>query len=419
MTLLWLMLPLAIVIAAIVAWPWLRRRLPEEQVRRAANVAAYRTRIAEVDADVVAGKTDAEAAEKLRHDAGIRLLADEPDQVSAVTVSHRSPRALGIVLALVPVVVGVAWYAQDGSWRVAQEIATGKPAMSPEVLQAARSEQIQAMVQRLRDDLKSHSDDEQRWALLGRSELVLKNYSAAAQAYARANSINGSSNPEWLVAQGLAQGMVQQRNLRGEPTRLFDAALKIAPDDVQALWYAGVAAAQRGDTSHARQYWGALAGRPGVPDNVRTAIEHQIAALDGGAAASTSNPSTKPSPDSTADTATPVVLDVEVRLAPELANDVPQGAILFVFVRAVGGPPMPLAADRIAAPHFPVKLRLDDTKRPMPGARLEGHDRFEIVARLSRNGDAKAASGDIEGTLQVAAQDTGAPLTVTLNHRVP
>lgn len=410
MTPLWLMLPLAAVIAIIVAWPWLRRRLPDEQARRSANVAAYRTRVAELEADVAAGLIDAETAAALQRDAATRLLAEEPEPASPTPAQRRSYRALGAVLALVPVVVGVAWYVQDGSWRVAQEIATGKPALTPQMQVARQSAEIQAMVQRLRDDLAKDANDEKRWALLGRSEMVLENYPEAAHAYARANALSGASNPQWLVAQGVAQGMVQQRDLRGEPTRLFGAALKLAPDDPQALWYAGVAAAQRGDAGHARQYWSALASRPDVPDEVRDAIDHQIAALDGAA---------PEAPGKVAGRADPVALNVEVHLAPELAKDVPQDATLFVFVRAVGGPPMPLAADRIASPRFPLTVRLDDSKRPMAGARLEGHARYEIVARLSRHDDATAASGDLEGFVQVAAQDAGRPLSVTLDRRVP
>src|SRR5699024_1278625 len=133
----------------------------------------------------------------------------------------------------------------SGSWRTAREIATGQPAAGT---RQADADQIEQMVARLRSELKANPDSAERWALLGRSELVLKRYEASAKAFAEANQRSANSNPDWLVAQGRAQGLVQGNNLQGAPARLFDAALKVAPDDAQALWYAGLAAAEAGDT---------------------------------------------------------------------------------------------------------------------------------------------------------------------------
>lgn len=404
---LWLMLALAVIVGLVLAWPWLRRRLPEEQARRAANVAAYRTRVAELDADVQVGSTDVETAEALRDEAAARLLADEVDDARPAR-GRRRHRALGVGLAVVPVVIAVAWYIQDGSWRTAQEIALGH--VTHQEVTASKKQQtqnIEAMVERLHADLKQHPDSADRWALLGRSETVLENYSASVKAYAQANRLSAQSNPEWLVAQGLAQGMVQGRSLQGGPAALFATALRVAPDDARALWYAGVAAAQGGDGARARQLWTTLASQPNVPADVHTAIENQIANLGGDAASARA-------PD-----VAPVVLNVKVRVAPELMAGLPAAATLFVYVRAVGGPPMPVAARRVRNPRFPLAVRLDDSNRPMPGVRLEGHAKLQVIARLSRTGTAKPASGDLQGAVEVDGHSPADPVMLMLDQRLP
>lgn len=407
----WLMLPLAIVVSVIVAWPWLRRRLPAEQRRRAANIAAYRTRLAEIDAEQQGGALDAPTAQALRDEAGVRLLADEPDAAEKSRHSPTRYRVAGVVLSVVPVLIAIGWYAQDGSWRTAQAIQTGSAASDN-----GQEQQVQAMVAELRADLQQHPDNAERWAMLGRSEMVLENYSAAARAYDHANRESANGNADWLVAQGLADAMAHGRNLQGTPTKLFHAALKVAPDNARALWYAGVAAAQAGDDNRARKLWGILAAQPNVPDNVRSALQHQMAQLGAPAPpASTAEPTSA----SAGPAAHALVLDVQVQVAADLKHQLPAGATLFVYARRPGGPAMPLAVRRIKAPQFPVNVKLADSDAPMAGAKLGAQAQLEVVARLSKSGMAKPASGDLQGSIRIDTQQLAGPVTVRIDHALP
>ncbi|HEU0195885.1 MAG TPA: c-type cytochrome biogenesis protein CcmI [Nevskiaceae bacterium] len=409
---LWLMLPLAVVVSMVIVWPWLRRRGPQEQARRAANVTAYRTRVAEVEAEQVAGTLDAETAQALRDEAGNRLLTDAADApVRAKIVASGRYLWAGGVLATVPVLIAVVWYVQGGSWRTAHEIATGQA--SPLVAQRATG-QVESMVAQLKAQLKAQPDHAERWALLGRSEMALQDYPASVQAYAEANRRSADSNPAWLVEQGLAQGMVQKHDLRGEPARLFDAALKVAPDNAKALWYGGIAAVQSGDTQRARQMWTKLAATPGMPADVHSSIKAQIAQLGASAAdGATAGPA------ASAAAADAVVLNVKVRLAPALAKEVPPDASLYVYARAPGGAPMPVAVRRIAHPHFPLDVRLDSSDAPMRGARLTTHQHLEVVARVSRSGLAGPGSGDLQGTAMIASTEALTPVAITVDRKLP
>lgn len=387
----WLpMVGLAIVAVWVVARPWLSAHLPRSLRRRSANVAAYRTRVKEIDADLAAGVVTAEAAEALRVEQGQRLLGSESGAPEAEpsTVAPRR-RGVGLALALLPVLIAGLWYLQTGSWRTAQQVVAGNSASADAAAMVSR---INAMVDRLKARLRAHPEDDKGWAMLGRSEAVLQHYPASVKAYAKANRLSTNSNPAWLVSEAqsiiLAGGRVPQDRLAG----LLTQALKIAPDDPRALWYSGLVAARNGDLVRARHLWQTLANQKGVPVKVRTAIEQQIRRLGGNenlASASTAK----------AGSQSAVTIRLEVRLAPALASQLPKHATLYVYAKAASGPPMPLAVQRISNPKLPLHVKLDDSMGVMPTAKLSDYSRWIVGARLSRHGSALPQAGDLQGQI--------------------
>jgi len=111
-----------------------------------------------------------------------------------------------------------------------------------------------------------------------------------------------------------------------------------------------------------------------------------------------------------------------VRLAPELADHVPDGAVLFLIARERpdGGPPY--AVKRIPVPDFPYTFTLSQNDViPMFGEGLQFSDIPEmyIGARIDQDGRVGASSaGDMEGALKtpVAAGETGLEVLIDTIH---
>ncbi len=81
-----------------------------------------------------------------------------------------------------------------------------------------------------------------------------------------------------------------------------------------------------------------------------------------------------------------------IELAPELAGERPEGAILFVIARpqgARGGPP--LAVLRIEAPTFPLEFEIGPGDVMIPSMRFEGP--ISLTARLDADGNAMTHGG--------------------------
>lgn len=405
--LLGLMALLVVMAGAGMTYPLWRTAVDAGQRRQAANVAAYRQRLAELEADAAAGLVDAETASSLRAELDARLLRDTASGESDATPSTRH-LMLSVALGVLVLGFAIAGYFQDGSWKAQMQIAAApQDAAEQSAQQASIDQLLAALAQRL----EQNPNDVDGWALLGRSYFAMQRFADAAAAYAKANAITAQQEPDLLTNEGEALAMASDRNLVGRPQALFTAALALDPAHVKALWYAGLSAEQSGDAQAAKGYWISLSQQQ-VPDNLRAALDERLHALGVASAAPTA-----PSPTPMAAGAE---LKLAVSLAPELAEKLDPQATLFVFARAAEGPPMPLAVYRGKAGELPLEVQLDDSMAMMPTAKLSQFERWIVTARVSRAGQVQALSGDLQGTLTVARDQVGdAAMALVINEVVP
>lgn len=411
-----LMALLTIITALSLARPWWRRRGSPEAQRRASNIQAYRHRLIEIDNEIAAGLIAADAAQAMRDEAGARLLDDvgSVDVADEPKTSIQPPRRAALILLLLLGVFAGGYYYWQGSWEL-QRLVSGEA--KPALPTAAEMDQA---IAKLAEHLKQTPDDVDGWAMLARSYFVLQRYADAAGAYAQVNRITGNRDADALTSEGEALALAGDRNLSGRPRELFEKALGIEPMHGKSLWYAGLAAAQAGDKALALQRWNALLAQPQLPEELRTAIGQRIAEL-GGVPGDLAPPALAGAPAAAPAQATPpaVALQLHLSVAPELLNKAPKDAVLIVFARAQTGPQMPVAVSRGAAPSLPTEVRLDDSMAVMPTMKLSQFDSWVVTARLSRSGQAKAESGDLQGSRVVTRAEAREPLSLTIDQIVP
>lgn len=406
------MVVITVLAALNLARPLWTRRDPQAAQRRASNIAAYRQRLIEIDQELAAGLIPADQAQAVRDEAGARLLDDvDHRDLPASPVGNRPVpprRRAAVLLLLVVAVFSAGYYYSQGTWQQ-QRLVAGEVQPPP-----VTAEDVEQMLATLRARLDSAPDDAEGWAMLGRAYFMTRRYPESAQAYAQVNRITQSRNPDALTGEAEALAMAGNRELSGRPRELFEQALALEPQQPKALWYGGLAAAQAGDTALARQRWTALLQQP-LPVELRTVLTEQLAAIDGSAPALTAAPAISPP------SATPpaVRLRVQLLLAQGMLAQVPADAVLMVFARAEQGPPMPVAVYRGAATPLPSEVILDDSMAVMPTMKLSQFDRWIVTARIGRTGQAKAESGDLQGSVVVGRDQAGEPLTLTIDQRIP
>lgn len=260
---------------------------------------------------------------------------------------------------------------------------------TPEALDPARRETprtLEAAIVRLEQELRRDPAQAEGWRLLADAYRASERPADAARALGRAVELL-PKDPDLLAEAAEARALAS-------PDRRFDAAalallrraLAMDPAHQRASWFLGVAQRQAGQPAEAARTWEALLTH--VDTGTARALRVQI-----DAAREDAGLPPLPEPAATAPTdAIRVTVDVDAELRERLAPDAP----VFVLARAVGGPPMPVAVERLALRDLPREVELDDGDSPMPTARLSQAGPIEVLARASSAGTANAGSGDLE-----------------------
>ncbi|QJD67896.1 tetratricopeptide repeat protein [Xanthomonas campestris pv. badrii] len=260
----------------------------------------------------------------------------------------------------------------------------------------------EAIVQ-LRAALARNPEQAEGWVLLGRSLSSQQKFVDARDAFARAVALR-PDEPDVLVAAAQAR-MLADDSGRPDPQamRLLEHALSVQPDHQRARWFLGVVQRQAGQPAKASATWEPLlqvvdaSTRPGLLEQINAARgEAGLAAL--------------PAAESGADTAAGKRISVRIALDAEFAKRaaLPGDTSVFVIARAADSP-MPVAVEKHALSELPLTVTLDDGDSPMPTRALSSLDNVQVLARLSRSGNAMRQADDVEST----------PITVQLPANAP
>ena len=104
-------------------------------------------------------------------------------------------------------------------------------------------------------------------------------------------------------------------------------------------------------------------------------------------------------------TATGAQIFGNVRLSPDALSIVQPGDTVFIFAKAVNGPPAPLAILQRPVSELPLDFLLNDSQSMIDGMKLSNFSEVVVIARITRGGDATVALQGLEAksdTLVVA-----------------
>lgn len=320
----------------------------------------------------------------------------------------RTPFVLALILvfALPPLALGL--YALVG---------TPQALLAP----ASSDTNLAAAATQLRAKLQQAPNDRGGWILLGQAYTAMNRQADARDAFGHALKLT-SDDPDLMVAYVEADAQTRtDHRIDGDTRKLLQRAVTLNPDQQRGLWLLGISDYQFGHYADAAARWRHLLALLPAGSKITDAVEAQIALAQARAAGKTqaqAEVSAQPamSQDSTAalSTATAsdpaataqVTLRIEVRLEPKLASKVTPNDTLFVYARAIDGPPMPLAVARLPASDLPASVTLTDAMAMTPQWKLSMFPRVQLAARISRSADALPHPGDLEAQpVQVSTQE--------------
>jgi len=402
--------------------------IDEDQI----NLAVFRQQLEELDADLAAGNLEQAQYDSARRDLEKELLLDiDPNAPAAKPAKSGRWAVAALVPALPAAALGLYFYVGEPGAIDRQQPAPVAAAGVPAHGTGEEMPSMDVLVQRLAERMEQEPDNMEGWVMLGRSYLAMGRMEEAVAAYEKARAL---APDEANVLLGYAEALAKSGGgLQGRAAELIAEAVELEPANPNALWMMGLVEYERGNLEPAIGLWTKLESllEPGgeEADAVRSYIAQarKKAGLDAPQAA------TQPAPQSAAAPAAPQstpaaapeaatamapaptaepaaeapqaaadgkAIQVQVSLSPELQSQAAPEDTLFIFARALEGPPMPLAAMKLQAKDLPASVTLDDSTAMMPQMRLSLFQQVLVGARISKSGNAMPQSGDLQGEVK-------------------
>ena len=388
---------LLLVALAFLLLPILRgRRAQAEEDRTALNVALYEERLAELTSQHSAGTLTAEQLEAGRADAARELLEDteNSDQPRIAKLGRSVPLIAAVLVPLMGYGLYMYWGASD------------KVQMARQFSEQPRT--VEEMTAHLEQAVQEQPDSAEAWYFLGRTYMNQERPADAAKAFGRVVEIAGRQ-PELLGQLAQALYFAGDRQWSDKLQALTDEALQGDPQEVTSLGLLGIAAFEEARYQDAVRFWeqlvAALPEEDPSREAIRGGIERARQQIEGGSSTTEQASATSEKADTAGAT-----LQIQVALDPKVAESVSPQDTVFVFARAVAGPPVPLAAKRLTIADLPATVTLGDADAMVPSMKISSVEQVTIMARVSRSGD--ATKGEWMG--QSEALDTASDNAIDL-----
>jgi len=370
---LWLTITLLLLVAALfIAVPFYIGRNRELEVElfnvaEQANIDVFRDQQAQYQQQFEGGEISAEQQ--------ALMLAEAEQLLLSNTASVRQQQDTRQGLWLLPILIIVMSLASIFIYR---SLGSAVDQQITESLAEQQSQWTPELIATIGERAKQRPNNVYYWTILaeeamGRGDMV------AAEGYF-AEAIRVQPNESYLLGQ-YAQALffVEENRFSATVIAAVDRAFAVDSSNQTVLGLKGIQAFQEADYRRAITYWqGAASGLNPASDSwlaLQNGIQ-QAQQLAGEAPSESDD----------------FRLMINLSIDPSIQYS-PHQLVLVAIIEA-DGPPMPVAARKLAASQLPLALELSDRDVLMAGRSLADVGKIKVVARLSSSGSATPQEGD-------------------------
>ncbi|MEE9327006.1 MAG: c-type cytochrome biogenesis protein CcmI [Cocleimonas sp.] len=372
--------------------------------RREQNIFIANEQLRELEKRFEQGELTNEDYQSTRDELEQSLLSDTTDSDEKLLQSgSKSSWISTLFIALLIPAIAIPVYNKVGNKHYIKELDPKKAMAQSVPKKADGTPDIDTMVAGLQKKLEAEPDNAKGWYMLGRSYMVLKRYPDAVKAYE--NALKAKPNAANIML-SLADSMAMQSNgeIAGRPVELINKALEIEPDNRTGLWLGGMAASQQKNFPVAIKRWQKVLlqiDNPSEREEVNSLIANAVSQLTDeqkktlnlSAVANSPKESTSPVVNDVANTGKEIT--VSISLSEAMKNQANPTDLVFVYAKAMSGPPMPLAAAKIQVKDLPATIVLNDSMAMMPNLKLSAFAEVIVGARVSKSGQPISQNGDL------------------------
>ena len=392
-------------------WGRYRRNLsvPEDQ-----NIDVAKERLSELKSQLDENliEQDQYDLQKQELEKTLAIDIDKSSAVEQAVIGDKKILHVLLIVFFIPVVT-FALYFVLGSPEVLfkENMVAAKPVQGQ---QQQPPHSIEDMLTTLKQKLEQNPDNLKGWMMLGRSYMSLDRFAEAAQVFEKITTRFGEQ-ASMLLAEADALAMMQSGSMMGKPARLVKKALKMEPNNITALWLAGLASQEGGDDRQAIVYWKRAESSSQLDLSSKQKLQQLIVSAEQRSGFKSSEIKA-PVPEK--QLAGNSVL-VKVDIAEQLKQKTKPTDVVFIFARAKSGPKMPLAIVRKQVADLPVEVVLSDKQAMMPNMAISNFDEVVVSARVSFNGQAITQSGDLSANQINVKTNNNVSIGLVIDQVVP
>tara|TARA_B110000238_G_C16124766_1_gene438716 strand:+ start:1070 stop:2317 length:1248 start_codon:yes stop_codon:yes gene_type:complete len=373
------------------------------------NKAIYAGKVEDLDADLERSLLDKEEYDYALADLQQTLLQDadvEPEEILQERTGNN--KVITLMLTVCMPVAALLIYQQISTGGYTNDI----------VEQQARSDQAQSIegsIAILEQKLKEKPDNVEGWTMLGQSYFVIKQYEQAKRAFIRALDLANQADPELLVLTAEASAFSNSEIFGDYEKSLLAKALSINPNHERGLWYSGYANYTTSEFSTAVGHWQKLLTLvPPERPEVKTSL---LQFLNSAREKAGLEPLEDTPQVAQQDADDARKIEVTVQLNESVNQHASSGDTLFIYARALQGPKMPLSLVRLTVANLPAKITLSKEMAMMPSMDIDTFEKIEVLARISKSGQAITQKGDLISTPVVVnfSESNSAAVSLDIN----
>jgi len=370
---LWLTITLLLLVAALfIAVPFYIGRNRELEVElfnvaEQANIDVFRDQQAQYQQQFEGGEISAEQQ--------ALMLAEAEQLLLSNTASVRQQQDTRQGLWLLPILIIVMSLASIFIYR---SLGSAVDQQITESLAEQQSQWTPELIATIGERAKQRPNNVYYWTILaeeamGRGDMV------AAEGYF-AEAIRVQPNESYLLGQ-YAQALffVEENRFSATVIAAVDRAFAVDSSNQTVLGLKGIQAFQEADYRRAITYW------QGAARGLNPASDSWLA-LQNGIQQAQQLAGEAPSEGDDFRLMINLSIDPSIQYSPD--------QLVFVAIIEADGPPMPVAARKLAASQLPLALELSDRDVLMAGRSLADAGKIKVVARLSSSGSATPQEGD-------------------------
>ena len=360
------------------------------------NIQIARDRLKELklefDNGVIIQSDYDQAKLELENNLALDLAVSEAAPAAATIASSSKSLAFSLIL-IIPVAAG-AIYSQLGEFGAV----TGNVEKAVSNMPAPPNMSMEEAVAGLKERLKAEPENPEGWFMLARTYAAMQQYDDAVAAYEKMLELV-ADNANLLLHYADAVIMSQGGRISDKASAAITKAIQLEPDNLQGMWMAGMLASKNADYKQALTYWYRLDPMLNDDVNSQTQLREQIANAEKNLNADSIGAIKRDLAVVSADNAVNAEITVNVSLDDSLKDKISATDTLFIFAKAMQGPPMPLAAVKHPVSVLPITVKLNDAMAMMPAMKLSNFDQVKVSAIISRSGQAGLKEGELFGEI--------------------